>query len=56
MFLEDAMVVSCGHSFGGQMLKKIIEMVRYHFNARHVFISAQMFNKKIKVGKDISEN
>ncbi|KAJ4802488.1 RING/U-box superfamily protein [Rhynchospora pubera] len=27
-FLEDAMVVSCGHSFGGQTLKKVIEMAR----------------------------
>ncbi|WOK99801.1 hypothetical protein Cni_G08513 [Canna indica] len=27
-FLEDAMVVSCGHSFGGHMLKKVIEMGR----------------------------
>ncbi|XP_010935485.1 uncharacterized protein [Elaeis guineensis] len=27
-FLEDAMVVSCGHSFGGDMLKKVIEMAR----------------------------
>ncbi|KAJ1692471.1 hypothetical protein LUZ63_009169 [Rhynchospora breviuscula] len=27
-FLEDAMVVSCGHSFGGQTLKKVIEMGR----------------------------
>ncbi|KAJ3691431.1 hypothetical protein LUZ61_020595 [Rhynchospora tenuis] len=27
-FLEDAMVVTCGHSFGGQTLKKVIEMAR----------------------------
>ncbi|CAA6666630.1 unnamed protein product [Spirodela intermedia] len=27
-FLEDAVVVSCGHSFGGDMLKKVIEMAR----------------------------
>ncbi|KAF8407476.1 hypothetical protein HHK36_006610 [Tetracentron sinense] len=27
-FLEDAMVVSCGHSFGGMMLRKVIEMSR----------------------------
>jgi len=27
-FLEDAMVVSCGHSFGGQMLKKVLDMAR----------------------------
>ncbi|KAJ0966829.1 hypothetical protein J5N97_023746 [Dioscorea zingiberensis] len=27
-FLEDAMVVSCGHSFGGNMLKKVLEMAR----------------------------
>ncbi|XP_078161460.1 RING/U-box superfamily protein [Carex rostrata] len=27
-FLEDAMVVSCGHSFGGQTLKKVIEMAK----------------------------
>lgn len=27
-FLEDAMVLSCGHSFGGLMLKKVIEMAR----------------------------
>ncbi|KAG0461910.1 hypothetical protein HPP92_020386 [Vanilla planifolia] len=27
-FLEDAMVVSCGHSFGGRMLKKVLEMAR----------------------------
>ncbi|KAJ9709523.1 hypothetical protein PVL29_001144 [Vitis rotundifolia] len=27
-FLEDAMVVSCGHSFGGLMLRKVIEMSR----------------------------
>ncbi|XP_065021571.1 uncharacterized protein LOC135646200 isoform X2 [Musa acuminata AAA Group] len=27
-FLEDAMVVSCGHSFGGHMLKKVIETAR----------------------------
>lgn len=26
-FLEDAMVVSCGHSFGGLMLRRVIEMV-----------------------------
>ena len=26
-FLEDAVVVSCGHSFGGLMLRKVIEMV-----------------------------
>jgi hypothetical protein len=26
-FLEDAMVLSCGHSFGGLMLKKVLEMV-----------------------------
>lgn len=26
-FLEDAMVLQCGHSFGGLMLKKVIEMV-----------------------------
>lgn len=25
-FLEDAMLVSCGHSFGGLMLRKVIEM------------------------------
>ncbi|KAJ8769879.1 hypothetical protein K2173_008961 [Erythroxylum novogranatense] len=27
-FLEDAMVVSCGHSFGGLMLSKVIDMSR----------------------------
>lgn len=27
-FLEDAMVLSCGHSFGGLMLKKVVEMAR----------------------------
>ncbi|XP_020573464.1 uncharacterized protein LOC110019925 [Phalaenopsis equestris] len=27
-FLEDAVVVSCGHSFGGHMLKKVLEMAR----------------------------
>lgn len=27
-FLEDAMVVSCGHSFGGLMLRKVLEMSR----------------------------
>lgn len=27
-FLEDAMVLQCGHSFGGLMLKKAIEMAR----------------------------
>uniref|UniRef100_A0ACD5Z865 Uncharacterized protein n=1 Tax=Avena sativa TaxID=4498 RepID=A0ACD5Z865_AVESA len=27
-FLEDAMVLQCGHSFGGLMLKKVIEMAR----------------------------
>ncbi|KAF3794953.1 U-box domain-containing protein 62 [Nymphaea thermarum] len=27
-FLEDAMVVSCGHSFGGMMLRKVIDMSR----------------------------
>ncbi|KAI8538503.1 hypothetical protein RHMOL_Rhmol09G0108900 [Rhododendron molle] len=27
-FLDDAMVVSCGHSFGGGMLKKVIETSR----------------------------
>ncbi|MQL78487.1 hypothetical protein Taro_010904 [Colocasia esculenta] len=27
-FLEDAVVVSCGHSFGGDMLKKVLEMGR----------------------------
>lgn len=27
-FLEDAMVVSCGHSFGGVMLKKVLERSR----------------------------
>ncbi|XP_024934293.1 uncharacterized protein LOC107429543 isoform X2 [Ziziphus jujuba] len=27
-FLEDAMVVSCGHSFGGVMLRRVIEMSR----------------------------
>ncbi|OWM63136.1 hypothetical protein CDL15_Pgr008052 [Punica granatum] len=27
VFLEDAMVVSCGHSFGGLMLERVIEMV-----------------------------
>ncbi|GAV65893.1 hypothetical protein CFOL_v3_09405 [Cephalotus follicularis] len=27
-FLEDAMVVSCGHSFGGLMLRRVIEMSR----------------------------
>ncbi|KAL6591295.1 hypothetical protein ACP70R_049798 [Stipagrostis hirtigluma subsp. patula] len=27
-FLEDAMVLPCGHSFGGLMLKKVIEMAR----------------------------
>ncbi|KAK1326448.1 U-box domain-containing protein 63 [Acorus calamus] len=27
-FLEDAVLVSCGHSFGGQMLNKIMEMGR----------------------------
>ncbi|VAI52113.1 unnamed protein product [Triticum turgidum subsp. durum] len=27
-FLEDAMVLQCGHSFGGVMLKKVIEMAR----------------------------
>lgn len=26
-FLEDAMFVSCGHSFGGLTLRKVIEMV-----------------------------
>lgn len=26
-FLEDAMFVSCGHSFGGIMLRRVIEMV-----------------------------
>ena len=26
-FLEDAMVLSCGHSFGGLMLKKVLETV-----------------------------
>lgn len=28
VFLEDAMVVSCGHSFGGLMLRKVIEASR----------------------------
>ncbi|KAF9624054.1 hypothetical protein IFM89_007752 [Coptis chinensis] len=28
VFLEDAVVVSCGHSFGGLMLRKVIEMSR----------------------------
>ncbi|CAM8948066.1 hypothetical protein QQ045_017767 [Rhodiola kirilowii] len=27
-FLEDAMLVSCGHSFGGIMLRRVIEMAR----------------------------
>ncbi|XP_022733884.1 uncharacterized protein LOC111287527 isoform X2 [Durio zibethinus] len=27
-FLEDAMVVSCGHSFGGLMLKRVLDMSR----------------------------
>jgi len=27
-FLEDAVVVSCGHSFGGFMLKRVMETVR----------------------------
>ncbi|XP_068645793.1 uncharacterized protein [Aristolochia californica] len=27
-FLEDAVVVSCGHSFGGLMLRKVLEMLR----------------------------
>uniref|UniRef100_A0A0A8YF89 PUB 62/63 C-terminal domain-containing protein n=1 Tax=Arundo donax TaxID=35708 RepID=A0A0A8YF89_ARUDO len=27
-FLEDAMVLSCGHSFGGLVLKKVLEMAR----------------------------
>ncbi|MCD7446122.1 hypothetical protein HAX54_037329 [Datura stramonium] len=27
-FLEDAMFVSCGHSFGGLMLKRVIDMAR----------------------------
>ncbi|CAH8261113.1 unnamed protein product [Arabidopsis lyrata] len=27
-FLEDAMVVSCGHSFGGLMLRRVLEMSR----------------------------
>lgn len=27
-FLEDAVVVSCGHSFGGHMLKKVLEIAR----------------------------
>ncbi|KAJ1281741.1 hypothetical protein BS78_04G328800 [Paspalum vaginatum] len=27
-FLDDAMVLSCGHSFGGLMLKKVLEMAR----------------------------
>ncbi|OAY75197.1 U-box domain-containing protein 62 [Ananas comosus] len=27
-FLEDAMVVSCGHSFGGHMLKQVIDKAR----------------------------
>ncbi|XVE74619.1 hypothetical protein DITRI_Ditri12bG0031900 [Diplodiscus trichospermus] len=27
-FLEDAMVVSCGHSFGGQMLRRVLDMSR----------------------------
>ncbi|KAI4369108.1 hypothetical protein MLD38_017594 [Melastoma candidum] len=27
-FLEDAVVVSCGHSFGGSMLKRVLEMSR----------------------------
>jgi hypothetical protein len=40
-FLEDAMVLSCGHSFGGLMLKKVLETVHsetlysvffYHFS------------------------
>ncbi|KAE9450792.1 hypothetical protein C3L33_17308, partial [Rhododendron williamsianum] len=31
-FLDDAMVVSCGHSFGGGMLKKVIETVLLTFN------------------------
>lgn len=26
-FLEDAMVVSCGHSFGGLMLRRVIDTV-----------------------------
>ncbi len=26
-FLEDAVVVSCGHSFGGQMLRRVMETV-----------------------------
>ncbi|KAL2938908.1 U-box domain-containing protein 63 [Bienertia sinuspersici] len=31
VFLEDAMVVSCGHSFGGLMLRKVIEAVGQPF-------------------------
>ncbi|KAH0712396.1 hypothetical protein KY289_008355 [Solanum tuberosum] len=27
-FLEDAMFVPCGHSFGGLMLKRVIDMAR----------------------------
>lgn len=28
-FLEDAMVVSCGHSFGGLMLRRVLDMVSW---------------------------
>jgi hypothetical protein len=31
-FLEDAMVLQCGHSFGGLMLKKAIEMVCFEIS------------------------
>lgn len=30
-FLEDAMVVSCGHSFGGLMLRRVLDMVSNFF-------------------------
>lgn len=35
-FLEDAMVLSCGHSFGGLMLKKVLEMARCNTCNREV--------------------
>lgn len=30
-FLEDAMVVTCGHSFGGLMLRRVLEVVGVGF-------------------------
>ncbi|KAK1303132.1 U-box domain-containing protein 63 [Acorus calamus] len=51
-FLEDAVLVSCGHSFGGQMLNKIMEMGRCTICNAEIEAALRAAAKAVKLEDD----